>query len=91
MGLVLTNTRHYKDIADAIRLHFDTNDKYLPSEMAELIRRMSITAIPVEVITETKCVNSYTVNARSALAPQLLADSLLSIDKTMFDVTVTRG
>ena len=39
MLLILTDESIYHDIADAIRERFGTSETFLPSEMADAIRR----------------------------------------------------
>ena len=46
MGLILTDSRWYHDICDAIRARSDRSDTFLPSEMAAAILAIPNVATP---------------------------------------------
>lgn len=89
MGLVLTDVRNYEDIADALREHLGEGETFLPSEMADAIRRSFIVASPLTVPTTLSITKNYSTSVTTDIAQQTLVETAVSIVGSMFNATAT--
>ena len=91
MALVLTDERNYRDIADAIRAHFESDEGFLPEEMAGMVRAMSPTSTPRAVCATRAIDIEDSSSAASEPAFECAATSSWSGRMVGFTVTATRG
>lgn len=68
--LILTDKRWYQDIAAAIRTRADTDDTFLPSEMAAAILAIPRTAPPLRIPTAMRAEERQSSSVQAHVVPE---------------------